>query len=88
MRRDDLADASCGIAQALGVVGDWWTLLVLREVTGGVTRFDALQASLGISRRALTERLAGLVEHGVLARRRTPTDRRASTTCSPPRARV
>lgn len=68
MRRDDLADASCGIAQALGVVGDWWTLLVLREVTGGVTRFDALQSSLGISRRALTERLTGLVKNGVLAR--------------------
>ncbi len=68
MRREDLADASCGIAQALGVVGDWWTLLVLREVTGGVTRFDGIQASLGISRRALTDRLNALVEHGVLAR--------------------
>ncbi len=68
MKREDLTDASCGIAQALGVVGDWWTLLVVREIAGGVTRFDALQRSLGISRRALTERLGGLVDHGVLAR--------------------
>ena len=59
MKREDLTDASCGIAQALGVVGDWWTLLVVREIAGGVTRFDALQRSLGISRRALTERLGG-----------------------------
>ncbi len=41
---------------------------MLREVTGGVTRCDAIQRSLGISRRALTERLAGLVEDGVLIR--------------------
>jgi DNA-binding HxlR family transcriptional regulator/peroxiredoxin len=68
VKREDLTDASCGIAQALGVVGDWWTLLVVREIAGGVTRFDALQRSLGISRRALAERLGGLVDHGVLAR--------------------
>lgn len=68
MKRDDLADATCGIAQALGVVGDWWTFLVVREVAGGTTRFDGMQAALGISRRALTERLGQLVEHGVLAR--------------------
>lgn len=68
MKRDDLADATCGIAQALGVVGDWWTFLVVREIAGGTTRFDGIQAALGISRRALTERLGHLVEHGVLAR--------------------
>lgn len=68
MKRDDLADATCGIAQALGVVGDWWTFLVVREVAGGTTRFDGIQAALGISRRALSERLGHLVEHGVLAR--------------------
>jgi DNA-binding HxlR family transcriptional regulator/peroxiredoxin len=68
VKRDDLSDATCGIAQALGVVGDWWTFLVVREVAGGTTRFDGIQAALGISRRALTERLAHLVDHGVLAR--------------------
>ncbi|WP_238449391.1 helix-turn-helix domain-containing protein [Micromonospora sp. 4G55] len=68
MRRADLADADCGIAQALGVLGDWWTFLIVRDVAGGTTRFDALQRELGVSRRALTERLAALVEHGVLRR--------------------
>ena len=68
VKRDDLTDATCGIAQALGVVGDWWTFLVVREVAGGTTRFEGIQGTLGISRRALTERLGHLVEHGVLAR--------------------
>lgn len=69
VRRSDLADADCGIAQALGVLGDWWTFLVVRDVAGGTTRFDALQHELGVSRRALTERLTSLVEHGVLEKR-------------------
>ncbi len=69
MRREDLADAECGIAQALGVMGDWWTFLIVRDVAGGTTRFDALQRELGVSRRALAERLAALVDHGVLTRR-------------------
>jgi DNA-binding HxlR family transcriptional regulator/peroxiredoxin len=68
VRRVELIDADCGIEQALGVVTDWWTFLVVRDIAGGVTRFEALQRSLGVSRRALTERLAALVEHGVLRR--------------------
>ncbi|MEU4393041.1 winged helix-turn-helix transcriptional regulator [Kribbella sp. NPDC023855] len=69
MRHDDLAETDCGIAQALSVVGDWQTLLVVRESAAGVTRFDALQRELGISRRALAEKLARLVEQGILQRR-------------------
>ncbi|MGV9387316.1 winged helix-turn-helix transcriptional regulator [Nonomuraea sp. NPDC003707] len=69
MKRADLPDADCGIAQALGVIGDWWTFLVVRDIAGGTTRFDGLQRELGVSRRALAERLAGLVEHGVLEKR-------------------
>lgn len=68
MRRVDPIDADCGIEQALGVLTDWWTFLVVRDIAGGVTRFEGLQRSLGVSRRALTERLAALVEHGVLRR--------------------
>ncbi|WP_319459615.1 winged helix-turn-helix transcriptional regulator [Micromonospora sp. RTP1Z1] len=68
MKRADLGDADCGIAQALGVLGDWWTFLILRDIAGGTTRFEALQGELGVSRRALTERLVALVEHGVLHR--------------------
>jgi DNA-binding HxlR family transcriptional regulator/peroxiredoxin len=66
MRREDLTDTDCGIAQALGVVGDWQSLLIVREAAAGVTRFDGFARELGLSRRALTERLAALVEHGVL----------------------
>ncbi|MFE5336781.1 winged helix-turn-helix transcriptional regulator [Isoptericola sp. NPDC056573] len=66
MRREDLADSSCGIAQSLGVVGDWQSLLIVREAAAGVTRFEGFDRELGLSRRALTERLGGLVEHGVL----------------------
>ncbi|HET6530456.1 MAG TPA: winged helix-turn-helix transcriptional regulator [Actinoplanes sp.] len=69
MRRVDPVDADCGIAQALGVMTDFWSFLLIRDVAGGVTRFDALQRGLGVSRRALAERLAALVEHGVLTRR-------------------
>lgn len=87
MRREDLADADCGIAQALGVLGDWWTFLIVRDVAGGTTRFDALQRELGVSRRALTERLGALVEHGVLERQPYSRHPRATTTCSPRRAR-
>lgn len=69
MKRADLSDADCGIAQSLGVIGDWWTFLMLRDIAGGTTRFDGLQRELGVSRRALAERLAGLVAHGVIERR-------------------
>ena len=69
MKYTDLNDADCSIAQALGVVGDWWTLLLIRDVAGGITRFDALQRELGVGRKTLTDRLALLVERGVLERR-------------------
>jgi DNA-binding HxlR family transcriptional regulator/peroxiredoxin len=69
VRKSELLNADCGIAQALGVLGDWWTILILRDVAGGFTRFDALQRGLGISRRVLVERLTTLVEQDVLRRR-------------------
>lgn len=68
MRREDLAEADCGIAQALAVIGDWQSLLIVRECAAGVTRFEGLVNELGLSRRALTERLATLVADGVLAK--------------------
>jgi DNA-binding HxlR family transcriptional regulator/peroxiredoxin len=63
------ADTECAIAQALGVVGDWWTLLIIRDVVGGIHRFDELQAELNVSRKVLAERLLALVENGVLLKR-------------------
>ncbi|MEU6350356.1 winged helix-turn-helix transcriptional regulator [Streptomyces sp. NPDC047072] len=62
------ADENCGIAQAALVLGDWWNVLVLREVARGHVRFDALAAEIGLSRKVLTERLGRLVAHGVLRR--------------------
>ena len=69
MKYTRIADSDCAIAQALDVVGDWWTLLVVRDVAGGHTRFSGLAAELGVSRKVLTERLTLLVERGVLERR-------------------
>ncbi|QGZ50273.1 redoxin domain-containing protein [Streptomyces sp. QHH-9511] len=59
-------DAACAIAQAAAVVGDWWSLLLVRETARGRHRFDELQRELDISRKVLTERLNHLVDSGVL----------------------
>jgi DNA-binding HxlR family transcriptional regulator len=61
-------DQICSISRALEVVGERWTLLILRDATLGLTRFDELQASLGIASNVLTNRLKLLVEEGVLER--------------------
>ena len=58
----------CSIAQTLEIVGEWWTLMVLRNISFGQRRFEAIQADLGIARNVLSDRLITLVEHGVLAR--------------------
>ncbi|WP_369379978.1 winged helix-turn-helix transcriptional regulator [Streptomyces sp. cg36] len=67
-QRTRLHDEHCAIAQALDVVGDWWTLLIVRDAARGVHRFDALQRELGMSRKVLAERLKLLVETEVLTR--------------------
>ncbi|MGV9247221.1 winged helix-turn-helix transcriptional regulator [Streptomyces sp. NPDC003710] len=69
MRYTELGDPDCAIAQALAVVGDPWTLLLIRDVAGGTHQFDALRDGLGISRKVLTERLKNLVADGVLEKR-------------------
>lgn len=69
LHREDLAGADCGIAQTLGLIGDWWSWLILRDIAGGSSRFDQIQEVLGISRRALSERLTALVRDGVLIKR-------------------
>ncbi len=70
MRRSSFEGMECSIAHTLEVVGEWWTLLVLREAFRGVRRFDELQAGLGIARNILTARLRTLEAHGILERRR------------------
>jgi DNA-binding HxlR family transcriptional regulator len=66
--RRDYDGQNCSIARALEVVGERWTLLIIRDVFLGRRRFDQLQASLGIARNVLTDRLGRLVEEGVLER--------------------
>ena len=68
MERKSFSDMHCSVAQTLEVVGEWWTLLILRDVFLGVTRFDEFQERLGISRNILNQRLGHLIEHGVLAK--------------------
>ncbi|HUO72374.1 MAG TPA: helix-turn-helix domain-containing protein [Solirubrobacteraceae bacterium] len=58
----------CSVAQCLEVVGEWWSLLIVRDAFLGVTRFDDFQARLGISRNVLNQRLGRLVEQGVLVK--------------------
>ena len=58
----------CSVAQCLEVVGEWWSMLIVRDVFLGVTRFDEFQERLGISRNVLDQRLSRLVETGVLAK--------------------
>ena len=69
MRRTSVRDVHCSIAQCLEVVGDWWTILILRDVFLGARRFDEIQGRLGIARNVLAQRLDLLVEHDVLTRR-------------------
>ena len=66
MKWTELSSEKCSLARSLAVVGDRWTLLVLRDAFLRVRRFDDFQTRLGIARRVLTERLALLVDEGVL----------------------
>jgi DNA-binding HxlR family transcriptional regulator len=69
VKRASFEDMTCSIARSLEVIGEWWTLLILRDAFFGITRFEELQARLGIARNILAKRLDTLVEHGVLERR-------------------
>lgn len=68
MRRTSLDDNPCSIAKALDVLGDPWTMLILRDCIIGATRFEQFTTRLGIPRATLTARLAHLCEAGVLRR--------------------
>jgi DNA-binding HxlR family transcriptional regulator len=68
MQRTSFEDVHCSVAQCLEVVGEWWSLLIVRDAFLGVRRFDDFQARLGISRNILTQRLNHLVDSGVLRR--------------------
>ncbi|MAM76302.1 helix-turn-helix domain-containing protein [uncultured Tistrella sp.] len=66
MKRTSLAGAACPVARALDVIGDWWSLLIVRDAFDGICRFSAFQENLGIARGMLSTRLHALVEAGIL----------------------
>lgn len=70
MQRKSFARMPCPIARSLERVGEWWSILILRDALHGMTRFDEFQRSLGIAPNMLTRRLNALVEAGLLERHR------------------
>jgi DNA-binding HxlR family transcriptional regulator len=70
MQRKSFGNMQCPIARSLEHVGEWWNILILRDALHGLTRFDQFQKSLDIAPNMLTRRLNGLVEAGLLERRR------------------
>jgi DNA-binding HxlR family transcriptional regulator len=70
MQRKSFIDMQCPIARSLERVGEWWSILILRDAFLGLSRFDEFEESLGIAPNMLTRRLKGLVEAGLLERRR------------------
>ncbi|GGA28658.1 winged helix-turn-helix transcriptional regulator [Dyella nitratireducens] len=68
MQRTSFDDMRCPIARSLERVGEWWSILILRDAMLGMTRFDDFQASLGIAPNMLTRRLRALTDAGLLER--------------------
>ena len=66
MQRTHFSDQHCSVARTLDIIGEWWTLLILRDVFYGVRRFEALLEQLGISRKVLTHRLQRLTDEKIL----------------------
>jgi DNA-binding HxlR family transcriptional regulator len=68
MGRKRFDEMNCGVAQALEALGDWWTLLIVRDAFLGARRFGEFAQSLGIAKNILSARLKHLVDHGVFER--------------------
>jgi DNA-binding HxlR family transcriptional regulator len=66
VKRTSFENAACPIARSLDVIGDWWSLLIIRDALLGKRRFSEFQKSLGLAKNILTVRLRALVEHGLL----------------------
>ncbi|MGA7199814.1 winged helix-turn-helix transcriptional regulator [Roseiarcus sp.] len=73
MQRTRFNSMDCPIARSLDRVGEWWSILILRDALGGMTRFEEFQKSLAIAPNMLTRRLTALVEAGMLEKRRYST---------------
>src|SRR5919106_5748750 len=70
MQRKRFGKMACPIARSLERVGEWWSILIIRDALHGFTRFDQFQKSLNIAPNMLTRRLNALVDTGLLKRRR------------------
>ncbi|WP_422922935.1 winged helix-turn-helix transcriptional regulator [Singulisphaera sp. PoT] len=66
VKRTSLEGAECPVARSLDVIGDWWSLLIVRDAFDGLRRFGEFQKSLGVAKNILTTRLRSLVAHGIL----------------------
>jgi DNA-binding HxlR family transcriptional regulator len=66
--KTDLSELNCSLARTLAVVGDWWTLLIVRDAFLGVRRFGDFQKSLGIAKNILATRLERLATNGIIER--------------------
>lgn len=77
MSKRSFADMNCPIAQTLDLIGEWWTLLIIRNAFCGMCRFDDFQRHLDISTNILSARLQRLVASGILLRQPAPDDGRA-----------
>jgi len=66
VKRRSLEHAECPIARSLDALGDWWSLLIIRDAFRGIRRFSEFQKSIGLAKNILTVRLRALVDHGIL----------------------
>jgi DNA-binding HxlR family transcriptional regulator len=66
VKRTSHQDVPCGVARPLDAIGDGWSLLIVRDCFGGLTRFGEFQRSLGLAKNILAARLRNLLDHGIL----------------------
>jgi DNA-binding HxlR family transcriptional regulator len=66
MRRKSLEESVCAVARSLDIIGDWWTLLIVREALSGAKRFGEFQKNLGMAKNMLSARLRSMVENGIM----------------------
>jgi DNA-binding HxlR family transcriptional regulator len=66
VKRTSFEKADCPVARSLDAIGDWWSLLIIRDALIGVHRFSEFQKSLGLAKNILTVRLRSLMDHGIL----------------------
>jgi DNA-binding HxlR family transcriptional regulator len=67
VKRTSFEGDGCPVARALDVIGDWWTLLIIREAMLGLRRYGEFQSKLGMAKNILSARLRSMVDHGILA---------------------